>query len=156
MCREIVLQVCFARLTHLCSCCCGACTQRIELEKATRDTVPRIGLDRHRESITGKPAAGDEANNAAGGAAGTGAAAGAASALGATTLPTKPSSAMAATPGALTRASSAAANTTTTGEAAVTEEQQALTKEEEEFLKLEAAFITELGLDNEHLPAFAK
>lgn len=33
---------------------------------------------------------------------------------------------------------------------------EVLSKEEEEFLKLESVFITELGLSQEQLPAFAR
>lgn len=41
-------------------------------------------------------------------------------------------------------------------EEALLAEQAALTKEEEEFLKLEAAFISELNLAEQQLPSFAQ
>lgn len=47
-------------------------------------------------------------------------------------------------------------STMTQAEAAAKAEQAALQKEEEEFLKLESAFIVEMGIDTSQLPSFVK
>lgn len=99
--------------------------QRIELDKAARESQAVVGAEKHQAAA--RPGTAEEV-----------AAPVPAAPIG------KPPTAVPPTPVA---AGTARINTGGAEAATVSEEAQALSKEEEDFLKLEAAFMTELGLE---------